>query len=636
MVLTGSAGIRPRRTWRGAVRVRSYKVLRALERSAAVPAALRRAAGRNADQRGSADYRAVSGVMRGTLVRLVNEDVRGLLPSLHLPVLLIWGDQDSETPIDDGRLMERLIPDAGLVVFEGAGHFAYLEQPGRFCRIVDVFLRDEPGRGRGVSPLVGPLVAAAAIVWLILIFRVVLVAARMFQIEEYESVRFLRWGLTREWLAHRAVWLGLLVGAVALSVAAILPAGRPVAIAVAWLVSAAAAQFTWRWTSPKRPLVMTARMRRLLIAGGFLAVVLAAGLALGIVALHPVVSLILVLIAAGLVTGLSEILLVAANVVTKPAESRIRRHYLALASERIRTVDPLVVAVAGSYGKTSTKQILAQLLQPHVNTLPTRKSFNTLMGVTRVINEDLTPENRIFIVEMDAYAPGEIAAISNLVHPRVAIITAIGPQHMERFGTLDRIAGALYEVASALPADGTLILYTGDEPGAALAQRARAERRRLIRYALATDGARGRRRRGRVSDPHQLARRDLSLAVGIRAPGPRGGDSVARPPPGGQRERGARRGRHPRLLDRRRDHCRRIVGTGRASPPVDGERRPADGDRRLVQRQPGRRAQRSGGARRDERSAQVPDHARVSSSSAASRRTRTGGTASTPRKCATT
>src|SRR5579864_6117715 len=312
----------------------------------------------------------------------------------------------------------------------------------------------------------------------------------MFQIEEYESIRFLRWGLTREWLAHRAVWLGLLVGAVALSVAAVLPAARPIGIAIAWLVSAAAAQFTWRWTSSKRPLVMTARMRRLLIAGGFLAVLLAAGLALGIVALHPVVSTILVLIAAGLVTSLSEILLVAANVVTKPAESRIRHHYLALATARIRMVDPVVVAVVGSFGKTSTKHILAQLLQPHVNTLPTRKSFNTLMGVTRVINEDLAPEHRVFIVEMDAYAPGEIAAISDLVHPKVAIITAIGPQHMERFGTIDRIAGALYEVAGALPADGTLILHTstGDQYGAALARQARDEHRHLIRYALADDG----------------------------------------------------------------------------------------------------------------------------------------------------
>ena len=157
----------------------------------------------------------------------------------------------------------------------------------------------------------------------------------MFQIEEYESIRFLRWGLTREWLAHRAVWLGLAVGVLALSVAAVLPAARTLAIAVAWLASGAAAQLTWRWTSPKRPLVMTARMRRLLIAGGFLAVILAAGVALGIVTLHPVISVVLVLIAAGLVTSLSEILLVAANVVTKPAEAHIRKHYLGLAAAKL-------------------------------------------------------------------------------------------------------------------------------------------------------------------------------------------------------------------------------------------------------------------------------------------------------------
>jgi pimeloyl-ACP methyl ester carboxylesterase len=145
MVLVGSSGIRPRQTWRSAARVRSYKLLRAVERSTAVPPAVRRAARRRADQRGSADYRAVSGVMRGTLVRLVNEDVRSLLPHLHLPVLLIWGEHDTEAPLDDGRLMEQLIPDAGLVVFEGAGHYAYLEQPARFCRIVEVFLRDDSG-----------------------------------------------------------------------------------------------------------------------------------------------------------------------------------------------------------------------------------------------------------------------------------------------------------------------------------------------------------------------------------------------------------------------------------------------------------------------------------------------------------
>ncbi len=217
---------------------------------------------------------------------------------------------------------------------------------------------------------------------------------------------------------------------------------------------------------------------------------LAAGLALGIVALHPIVSVILVLIAAGLVTGLSEILLVAANVVTKPAESRIRRHYLALASERIRRVDPVVVAVVGSFGKTSTKQILAQLLQPHVNTLPTRKSFNTLMGVTRVINEDLTPEHRIFIVEMDAYAPGEIAAISSLVHPRLAIITGDRAATHGAFrhpGTHRRRAlRGRHRAPCRWHIDP---LHGGRARRRAGAASARRKRRHLIRYALAPDGA---------------------------------------------------------------------------------------------------------------------------------------------------
>jgi UDP-N-acetylmuramoyl-tripeptide--D-alanyl-D-alanine ligase len=105
-----------------------------------------------------------------------------------------------------------------------------------------------------------------------------------------------------------------------------------------------------------------------------------------------------------------------------------------------------------------------------------------------VINEDLTPDNKVFVVEMDAYGQGEIAAMSTLVHPRVAIITAIGPQHMERFGTIDRIADAMHEVVTALPPSGTLIVYTGDESGAQLAERAHAEQRTVIRYALDTDG----------------------------------------------------------------------------------------------------------------------------------------------------
>ena len=142
LVLTSSAGVRQPPGLRQRVAVRTYKALRRVEHSRVAPAALRAYARSHADRRGSEDYRAASGVLRATLVRLVNEDLTPLLPSVRAPSLLIWGDRDTETPLAAARVMERLIPDAGLVVFEGAGHFAYLEQPTRFCRIVDVFLSD--------------------------------------------------------------------------------------------------------------------------------------------------------------------------------------------------------------------------------------------------------------------------------------------------------------------------------------------------------------------------------------------------------------------------------------------------------------------------------------------------------------
>jgi pimeloyl-ACP methyl ester carboxylesterase len=78
--------------------------------------------------------------MRGTLVRVVNEDWRHLLPRIQAPTLLIWGELDDATPVADGQIMERLIPDAGLVVFPGAGHFAYADDVDRFARVVGHFL----------------------------------------------------------------------------------------------------------------------------------------------------------------------------------------------------------------------------------------------------------------------------------------------------------------------------------------------------------------------------------------------------------------------------------------------------------------------------------------------------------------
>ncbi len=86
----------------------------------------------------SSDYQD-AGPMRPTLVRVVNEDLTDLLERVQAPTLLVWGSADDSVPVAHARTMERLIPDAGLVLFEGAGHFAYLDEPDRFCRVVRHF-----------------------------------------------------------------------------------------------------------------------------------------------------------------------------------------------------------------------------------------------------------------------------------------------------------------------------------------------------------------------------------------------------------------------------------------------------------------------------------------------------------------
>jgi pimeloyl-ACP methyl ester carboxylesterase len=89
---------------------------------------------------GSSDYRVLSPGMRQTFNLLVARDLEPELKRIQSPTLLIWGDRDTATPLWMGQAMEKAIPDAGLVVFEGAGHFAYLDQYARFRAVVEKFL----------------------------------------------------------------------------------------------------------------------------------------------------------------------------------------------------------------------------------------------------------------------------------------------------------------------------------------------------------------------------------------------------------------------------------------------------------------------------------------------------------------
>jgi pimeloyl-ACP methyl ester carboxylesterase len=142
LVLVDSAGIRPKRTLRWYRRVAMAKIGKHAARLLGSPGERLRLllVGRS----GSADYLA-AGAMQPTLVKLVNADLRPFMPLLAVPTLLVWGSEDSETPLSAGREMERLIPDAGLVVLEGAGHYSYLDQPARFARIVSHFIAPPAG-----------------------------------------------------------------------------------------------------------------------------------------------------------------------------------------------------------------------------------------------------------------------------------------------------------------------------------------------------------------------------------------------------------------------------------------------------------------------------------------------------------
>ena len=138
LVLVDAAGIRAPRGLSWYRRVAMAKLAKhVLNRLGPPGRALgRRLVGRAASE----DYAASAETMRPTFVRLVNTDLTPLLPEIRASTLLIWGEDDADTPLTDGQTMERLIPDAGLVVFEGAGHFAYADQPQRFARVVGYFL----------------------------------------------------------------------------------------------------------------------------------------------------------------------------------------------------------------------------------------------------------------------------------------------------------------------------------------------------------------------------------------------------------------------------------------------------------------------------------------------------------------
>ncbi|MFA5524387.1 MAG: UDP-N-acetylmuramoyl-tripeptide--D-alanyl-D-alanine ligase [Tissierellales bacterium] len=150
--------------------------------------------------------------------------------------------------------------------------------------------------------------------------------------------------------------------------------------------------------------------------------------------------------------------LILANILVKPIENAVNHYFYDMAKKKVRSLEELkIVGITGSYGKTSVKFITAKILEEKFNVLKTPESYNTPMGVSKVINNTLKDEYNAFVVEMGARSIGEIKEMAELAGPKIGVITSIGPTHLDTFINIDNIMKTKYELIEALPPDGVAI-----------------------------------------------------------------------------------------------------------------------------------------------------------------------------------
>lgn len=143
LVLIDSAGIIPKRKPKYYIKVYSFKLLKKIYVLFSKGDSKEQKIERFYKKFGSADYKEAQGVMRQTMVKVIHDNLAELLPDIKAPTLLIWGENDADTPLYMGRLMEEKISDSGLVILKGAGHYSYLDCYDQFKAVINVFLKDE-------------------------------------------------------------------------------------------------------------------------------------------------------------------------------------------------------------------------------------------------------------------------------------------------------------------------------------------------------------------------------------------------------------------------------------------------------------------------------------------------------------
>lgn len=216
----------------------------------------------------------------------------------------------------------------------------------------------------------------------------------------------------------------------------------------------------------KKPLVFTSRAKRLyaislaLVAADYLIVLLLVKLFLNDATRYfPLWAGIL-----SVVYYFCSYYMAGAIYIANPIEKNINKKYYTDASNKIKNMKNMKsIGITGSYGKTSTKFFAATILSEKFKVLNTPESYNTPMGISKIINNDLNENYDIFIAELGATKIGDIDEVAKLTNPEIGIITSIGPCHLETFKSIDNIMRTKYELIENLPDDGVAIFNYDNE-----------------------------------------------------------------------------------------------------------------------------------------------------------------------------
>ncbi|MDA1027575.1 MAG: UDP-N-acetylmuramoyl-tripeptide--D-alanyl-D-alanine ligase [Bacteroidetes bacterium] len=247
----------------------------------------------------------------------------------------------------------------------------------------------------------------------------------------------------------------------------------PIWLAFGLWAFAFASSKRYRRDKPKKSLAWTPRVYRLAVGTGLLLLIASIGVAF----ITPFNSPYLKVLAAFWIADFgSPFILLVASFLLVPVEKSIQNGFKNQARARLgRRPDLKIVAITGSYGKTSVKFAIHEILSQRFPTLTTPGSYNTPMGICKVINSDLTDEHRYAVLEMGMRHPGDIAELCDIAKPDVAVITSVGSAHLEYMGSIEAIAKEKASLLSFLSPEGVAVLNADDERVLAMREGLRCE-----------------------------------------------------------------------------------------------------------------------------------------------------------------